>query len=99
MYPILHSPLSVEHILIDANYNIIIFNLFLQLERHYFDLNWKHSCPSELPMVETLALTGKAMEGDKLTAVEVIPKSQTQQYVWSKYKKDVRYQWYCPCLT
>lgn len=48
----------------------------------------------ELPMVETLALTGKAMEGDKLTAVEVIPKSQTQQYVWSKYKKDVCYQWF-----
>lgn len=41
-----------------------------------------------------LALTGKAMEGDVLTAVEVIPKSEVQQYVWGKYKKDVQYQWY-----
>jgi hypothetical protein len=44
--------------------------------------------------VEMLALTGKAVEGDVLTAVEVIPKSETQQRVWSKYKKDVKYQWY-----
>ncbi|KAK7852588.1 187-kda microtubule-associated protein air9, partial [Quercus suber] len=49
----------------------------------------------ELPKVEMLALTGKAVEGDVLTAVEVIPKSETQQRVWSKYKKDVRYQWFC----
>lgn len=49
--------------------------------------------PSELPKVEMLALTGKAIEGDVLTAVEVIPDSETQQCVWSKYKKDVRYQW------
>ena len=44
--------------------------------------------------MEMLALTGKAVEGDVLTAVEVIPKSETQECVWSKYKKDVRYQWY-----
>lgn len=50
--------------------------------------------PTELPRVEMLALTGKAMEGDVLTAVEVIPKSEIQQCVWSKYKKEVRYQWY-----
>ncbi|XP_031264195.1 187-kDa microtubule-associated protein AIR9 isoform X1 [Pistacia vera] len=49
----------------------------------------------ELPRVEMLALTGKAIEGDVLTAVEVIPKSEIQQCVWSKYKKDVRYQWFC----
>ncbi|KAM4101329.1 hypothetical protein ACB094_05G135400 [Castanea mollissima] len=49
----------------------------------------------ELPKVEMLALTGKAVEGDVLTAVEVIPKSETQQRVWSNYKKDVRYQWFC----
>ncbi|KAF2317877.1 hypothetical protein GH714_041197 [Hevea brasiliensis] len=41
-----------------------------------------------------LALTGKAIEGDVLTAVEVIPKSAMQQLVWSKYKKDVKYQWF-----
>ncbi|XVE94227.1 hypothetical protein REPUB_Repub01dG0263600 [Reevesia pubescens] len=48
----------------------------------------------ELPIVEMLALTGKAIEGDVLTAVEVIPKSEIQQFVWSKYKKDVCYQWF-----
>jgi hypothetical protein len=41
-----------------------------------------------------LALTGKAVEGDILTAVEVIPNREMQQHVWSKYKKDIRYQWY-----
>ncbi|KAK4254784.1 hypothetical protein QN277_010113 [Acacia crassicarpa] len=48
----------------------------------------------ELPIVEVLALTGKAVEGDILTAVEVIPKSETQQQVWSKYIKDIKYQWF-----
>ncbi|KAL2327482.1 hypothetical protein Fmac_020909 [Flemingia macrophylla] len=48
----------------------------------------------ELPYVVMLALTGKAVEGDVLTAVEVIPNSETQQHVWSKYKKDIRYQWF-----
>ncbi|EOX96967.1 Outer arm dynein light chain 1 protein isoform 1 [Theobroma cacao] len=48
----------------------------------------------EVPIVEMLALTGKAIEGDVLTAVEVIPKSEIQQCVWSKYKKDVHYQWF-----
>ncbi|XP_039006552.1 187-kDa microtubule-associated protein AIR9-like [Hibiscus syriacus] len=48
----------------------------------------------ELPMVEMLAVTGKAIEGDVLTVVEVIPKTETQQCVWSKYKKDVFYQWF-----
>lgn len=41
-----------------------------------------------------LALTGKAIEGDVLTVVEVIPESLTQQLVWHKYKQNVRYQWY-----
>lgn len=41
-----------------------------------------------------LALTGKAVEGEILTAVEVMPKSESQHKVWTKYKKDVRYQWY-----
>ncbi|KAF8413517.1 hypothetical protein HHK36_001507 [Tetracentron sinense] len=49
----------------------------------------------ELLKVEMLALTGKAVEGEILTAVEVIPKSETQKHVWGKYKKDVRYQWFC----
>lgn len=49
--------------------------------------------PEEL-QVEMLALTGKAIERDVLTAVEVIPKNEMQEHVWSKYKKDVKYQWY-----
>lgn len=48
----------------------------------------------ELPRIEMLALTGKAVEGEVLTAIEVIPKSDPQQNVWQKYKKHVRYQWY-----
>lgn len=51
-------------------------------------------CPLELPYAEMLALTGKAVEGDILTAVEVIPNGEMQKHVWSKYKKDIRYQWY-----
>ncbi|KAM7505783.1 hypothetical protein LguiB_004687 [Lonicera macranthoides] len=53
----------------------------------------------ELPRIEMLALTGKAVEGDVLTALEVIPKSEPQQHVWGKYKKDVRYQWFCSSET
>lgn len=41
-----------------------------------------------------LALTGKAIEGEVLTAVEVIPKCDHQQFVWNKYIKEVKYQWY-----
>uniref|UniRef100_A0A803N0W9 Uncharacterized protein n=1 Tax=Chenopodium quinoa TaxID=63459 RepID=A0A803N0W9_CHEQI len=48
----------------------------------------------ELLKIEMVALTGKAMEGELLTSVEVIPNSESQQIVWSKYKKDVKYQWY-----
>lgn len=48
----------------------------------------------ELPRLEMLALTGKAIEGDVLTVVEVIPESLTQQLVWHKYKQNVRYQWF-----
>ncbi|XP_074276682.1 187-kDa microtubule-associated protein AIR9 [Silene latifolia] len=44
--------------------------------------------------IEMVALTGKAEEGDVLTAVAVIPKGERQQVVWSQYKKDVLYQWY-----
>ncbi|XP_022035556.1 187-kDa microtubule-associated protein AIR9 isoform X1 [Helianthus annuus] len=53
----------------------------------------------ELPRIETLALTGKAVEGEVLTAIEVIPKSDAQQNVWQKYKKHVRYQWYISSET
>ncbi|XP_057465602.1 187-kDa microtubule-associated protein AIR9 isoform X2 [Actinidia eriantha] len=53
----------------------------------------------ELPKIEMIVLTGKAVEGDILTAVEVIPTSEVQQHVWGKYKKDVRYQWFCSSGT
>ncbi|XP_057971339.1 187-kDa microtubule-associated protein AIR9 [Malania oleifera] len=49
----------------------------------------------ELPKIEMLALTGKAVEGDVLTAVEVIPTSEAQQHVWGTYKRNVKYQWFC----
>lgn len=48
---------------------------------------------SELPIIEVLALTGKAVEGEILTALEVMPKNENQQLVWGKYKKEVKYQW------
>lgn len=48
----------------------------------------------ELPMIETLALNGKAVEGEVLTALEVIPQSEIQRHVWNMYKKEVRYQWF-----
>jgi hypothetical protein len=48
----------------------------------------------EVPKVDMLAFTGKAVQGDVLTAVQVIPKTEIQQLVWSKYKGDIQYQWY-----
>ncbi|KAH9288233.1 hypothetical protein KI387_032350, partial [Taxus chinensis] len=47
----------------------------------------------EMPKVQKLVLTGKAVEGEILTAVEVIPKGESQQRIWEKYKKEVKYQW------
>ncbi|PHT55656.1 hypothetical protein CQW23_04142 [Capsicum baccatum] len=44
-----------------------------------------HVILPDIPRIETLALTGKAVEGDILTAVEVIPKSETQECVWTKF--------------
>lgn len=66
-------------------------------------LDWNHDLvtafvPEEL-QVEMLALTGKAIERDVLTAVEVIPESEMQKHVWSKYKNDVKYQWYKTLLS
>lgn len=51
----------------------------------------------ELPRVQNLVLTGKAVEGETLTAMEVRPKSEKQQHIWAKYKKDVKYQWSRSC--
>lgn len=49
---------------------------------------------TDIPRIETVALTGKAVEGDILTAVEIIPKSEIQERVWAKYRKDIKYTWY-----
>lgn len=61
---------------------------------------------TEVPRVEMLAFSGKAVQGDVLTAVQVIPKTEIQQLVWSKYKGAIEYQWYIasllsfyPCLN
>ncbi|VVB02098.1 unnamed protein product [Arabis nemorensis] len=48
----------------------------------------------EVPKVDMLAFTGKAVQGDILTAVQVIPKTEIQQLVWSKYKEAIQYQWF-----
>ncbi|MCO5613042.1 hypothetical protein L7F22_067316 [Adiantum nelumboides] len=47
----------------------------------------------EIPRIQKLVLTGKSVEGEVLTALEVMPKSEKQQHVWEKYKKEVRYHW------
>ncbi|XP_072986679.1 187-kDa microtubule-associated protein AIR9 [Typha latifolia] len=49
----------------------------------------------ELPKIEVLSFKGKEVEGDLLTAVEIIPESEIQQNIWEKYKKETKYQWFC----
>ena len=44
--------------------------------------------------MQKLVLTREAVEGEILIAVEVIPKSESQQSIQEKYKKHVKYQWY-----
>ncbi|XP_010923670.1 187-kDa microtubule-associated protein AIR9 isoform X1 [Elaeis guineensis] len=53
----------------------------------------------EVPKIEMLSLKGKEVEGEVLTAVEVIPKSVIQQHIWDKYKKEIKYQWFCSVGT
>lgn len=45
----------------------------------------------ELIKLHKLVLTGKAMEGEVLTALEVI--SENDAHVWNKYKMYITYQW------
>ena len=47
----------------------------------------------ELPRIQKLVISGKPIEGEILTALEVIPKGEVQQRSWEKYKKDIKYQW------
>ncbi|KAG1348232.1 putative 187-kDa microtubule-associated protein AIR9 [Cocos nucifera] len=53
----------------------------------------------ELLKIEMLSFNGKEVEGAVLTAVEVIPNSATQQHIWDKYKKEIKYQWFCSVGT
>lgn len=48
----------------------------------------------ELLKVERFSFNGKEIEGEVLTAVEVIPQSDIQRHIWSKYKKELKYQWF-----
>ncbi|XP_026383847.1 187-kDa microtubule-associated protein AIR9-like isoform X1 [Papaver somniferum] len=48
----------------------------------------------ELLRIQMLSLTGKAVEGEKLTAVEIIPETDIQKHVWDKYKKAITYEWF-----
>ncbi|XP_020271153.1 187-kDa microtubule-associated protein AIR9 [Asparagus officinalis] len=48
----------------------------------------------ELLRIERFYFNGKEIEGGILTAVEVIPHSEIQRHIWSKYKKDIKYQWF-----
>ncbi|XP_064982963.1 187-kDa microtubule-associated protein AIR9-like [Musa acuminata AAA Group] len=48
----------------------------------------------EIPKIEMLSFKGKEVEGEILTAVEVIPKSDIQHHIWNKYKKEIKYQWF-----
>jgi hypothetical protein len=47
----------------------------------------------EVPRIHKLVLKGQPVEGETLTALEVIPRGDAQQRSWEKYKKDVKYQW------
>jgi hypothetical protein len=48
---------------------------------------------TEIPEVEKLVFNGKFVEGDFLTASEVMPNRKRQQHVWEHFKKETRYQW------
>ncbi|CAM6096301.1 unnamed protein product [Calypogeia fissa] len=47
----------------------------------------------ELPRIQKLVISGKAIEGEILTALEVIPKGDSQQKSWDKFKKEIKYSW------
>ncbi|KAE8672613.1 CDPK-related protein kinase [Hibiscus syriacus] len=62
------------------------------IDRTIILINAVNAKTYELQMVEMLALIRKEIEGDVLNVVEVIPKVETQQWVWGKYKKNVGYK-------
>ncbi|KAJ8484462.1 hypothetical protein OPV22_016947 [Ensete ventricosum] len=48
-------------------------------------------CDASAPRSVSL---GKEVEGELITAVELISKSDIQQHVWNKHKKEIKYQWF-----
>ncbi|KAK8918454.1 hypothetical protein KSP39_PZI021232 [Platanthera zijinensis] len=48
----------------------------------------------DIPEIEMISFSGKQVEGEILTAVLATPQTENQKHVWSKYKKDVKYQWF-----
>ncbi|KAK8953546.1 hypothetical protein KSP40_PGU003897 [Platanthera guangdongensis] len=48
----------------------------------------------DIPKIEMISFSGKQVEGEILTAVLATPQTENQKHVWSKYKKDVKYQWF-----
>jgi hypothetical protein len=89
-HPVAFIDIVAEHYIC---YALLYTVLWLHLLGSIMQIKLYFLFVPELPQVEMVALTGKAIEGDVLTAVEVIPKSETQRNVWSKYKKEVKYQW------
>ncbi|XP_078436682.1 outer arm dynein light chain 1 protein isoform X2 [Wolffia australiana] len=47
-----------------------------------------------IPKIEKLSISGRAVEGETLTAVIIIPETACQQNIWTNYKKEVTYQWF-----
>jgi len=89
-HPVAFIDIVAEHYIC---YALLYTVLWLHLLGSIMQIKLYFLFVPELPQVEMVALTGKAIEGDVLTAVEVIPKSETQRNVWSKYRKEVKYQW------
>lgn len=70
------------------------FRVVRQLVIEQSALWWRLWLPSELPRVQQVLFAGKPVEGEVLTALEVIPTGAVQEEVWRKYKKELQYQWY-----
>ncbi|KQK21044.1 187-kDa microtubule-associated protein AIR9 [Brachypodium distachyon] len=48
----------------------------------------------ELLKIDTLSFKGNQVERETLTVVETIPSNDTQEHIWSNYKKEIKYQWF-----
>ncbi|KAL4200686.1 hypothetical protein AMTRI_Chr02g212440 [Amborella trichopoda] len=89
---------SITYKVTDEDYNCRLFFGYTPVRSDSVVGELRLSEPSdivlpELPQIQKLIFNGKAVEGEVLTAIEVIPDSEAQQHVWDKYKKEVKYQW------